>query len=137
MPGLFTLEVHTPYRLFFADKAQMLIARLPDGDIGICVNHIPMSAPVCTGILRIQDKDGLWREAFTTDGILEVTANKTVLLVENAQWPEEINEEAALTDRREAEEILKTRILKFETVAARAKLRQAEMRLRVHARGKG
>ena len=136
MPDLFTLEVHTPYRLFFADKIEMLIVRIEDGEIGIYVNHIPITAPVCTGILKVKDKSGLWREAFITEGILEVTGKKTVILAETAEWPEEINEEAALTARREAEEVLKTRILKFETATAKAKLRRAEMRLLVCARKK-
>ena len=136
MPQLFTLEAHTPYRLFFSDKIEVLIVRIEDGEIGIYANHIPITAPVCTGILKMKDKNGLWREAFITEGILEVTAKKTVILAETAEWPEEINEEAALAAKRDAEEILKTRILKFETATAKAKLRRAEMRLLVHARGK-
>jgi F-type H+-transporting ATPase subunit epsilon len=134
MPNLFTLEVHTPYRLFFSGEVQGFTAALDDGEIGVCVDHAPFTAPVCTGILKIKDKDGAWKEAFTTEGILEVKARKTVLLVETAEWPEEINEERALTSKREAEETLKTRILKFETVTARAKLKRADMRLKVYGR---
>ena len=136
MANLFTLEVHTPYRLFFSDQVEMVIAVLDDGELGICANHTPFTAPVRTGVLKIKDKTGLWRETFTTEGIIEVMGNKTILMVEAAEWPEEIDAERALASKYEAVETLKTRILKFETVIAKAQLRRAEMRLKVFERGK-
>jgi F-type H+-transporting ATPase subunit epsilon len=136
MPNPFTLEVHTPSRLFFAGQVESVSVALEDGEIGIYVHHAPFTSAVSTGILKIKDTRGRWREAFTTEGILEVQAAKTILMVEDAQWPEEINEESALAAKHEAEETLKTRILKFETANAKAKLRRAQMRLVVFARGK-
>jgi F-type H+-transporting ATPase subunit epsilon len=136
MPDLFTLEVHTPHRLFFSGQVESVSVTLEDGEIGVYINHAPFTSAVCTGILKIKDKTGSWREAFTTEGILEVQAAKTILMVEAAEWPEEINEESALAAKQEAEETLKTRILKFETANAKAKLKRAQMRLTVFARGK-
>ncbi|MDR1625214.1 MAG: ATP synthase F1 subunit epsilon [Spirochaetia bacterium] len=136
MPEAFTLEVHTPHRLFFSGKVRGAIVPLDDGEAGIVVNHSPFIAPLAVGILKIQDADGLWTEAFITSGILEVKTRKTVILVEAAEWPGEINEAAARASKNEAEETLKTRILKFETATAREKLKRAEMRLKVAGRGR-
>ncbi|MDR1931743.1 MAG: ATP synthase F1 subunit epsilon [Spirochaetales bacterium] len=130
---MFTLEIHTPYRLFFSDEVQSLTVLLEDGEIGICTGHAPFTAPVCTGILKIKDKNGNRKEAFTTEGIVEVK-NKTILMVEAAEWPEEIDEARALAAKHDAEETLKTRILKFETAAAKSKLKRAETRLKVRGR---
>jgi F-type H+-transporting ATPase subunit epsilon len=137
MPALFTFEVHTPYRPFFSDSVEAVTTTLNDGEIGIYADHSPFTAPVCTGILKIKDKTGQWKEAFTTEGILEVAGEKTVLLVEAAEWPDEIDYNRALAAKRRAEEILKTRILKFETINARAKLKRAETRLKVYSRRSG
>jgi F-type H+-transporting ATPase subunit epsilon len=136
MPEPFTLEVHTPHRLFFSGKVSSVIVPLADGEVGILINHAPFTAPLVVGILKIQDTDGRWTEAFITEGILEVETRKTVILVEAAEWPGEINEAAALAAKKEAEEILKTRILKFETATAREKLKRAETRLKTASRGK-
>jgi F-type H+-transporting ATPase subunit epsilon len=137
MPALFTFEVHTPYRLFFSDSVEAVITSLSDGEIGIYADHSPFTAPVRTGILKIKDKAGQWKEAFTTEGILEVNGKKTVLLVEAAEWPDEIDYNRALAAKQGAEEILKTRILKFETINALAKLKRAKTRLMVYSRGPG
>ncbi|MDR1317427.1 MAG: ATP synthase F1 subunit epsilon [Spirochaetales bacterium] len=136
MPEPFTLEVHTPHRLFFSEKVRSLVAPLIDGEAGILINHAPFTAPLATGILKIQDQHGNWKEAFITEGILEVKTHKTVLLVEAAEWPDEIDEQGAQTAKDDAEETLKTRILKFETATAKAKLKRAHMRLKAVSRSK-
>ena len=134
MAKLFPLEVHTPTRLFFSAPVEAFTALLEDGEIGVHGGHAPFAASVRTGIFKIKDKEGVWREAFTTEGMLEVRKGKTVLMVGVAEWPQEIDAERARAAKNEAEETLKVRILKFETEAAKAQLRRAEMRLKVFAR---
>ncbi|MDR1444117.1 MAG: F0F1 ATP synthase subunit epsilon, partial [Treponema sp.] len=70
MAGQFLFEVHTPYRRFFYDYVEALVITLIDGEVGVYANHSAFTAPVETGIMRIRDKDGCWRGAFTTEGIL-------------------------------------------------------------------
>jgi F-type H+-transporting ATPase subunit epsilon len=132
MPALFNLEVHTPYRLFFKDQAEAITLTLEDGEVGIYANHSFMLAPVKTGILRIKDKDGVWKSAFTTEGILEVSGHRTVLLVDAAEWPAEIDYDRALAAKSRAEEYLQEAMMKFETDNARANLKRAESRLKVY-----
>ncbi|MDR2398321.1 MAG: ATP synthase F1 subunit epsilon [Spirochaetaceae bacterium] len=129
--NLYTLEVHTPYRLFFKDSVVAVVLRLIDGEIGIYAGHSPFTAPVCTGILKIQDAQGQWREAFTTEGILEVTHHKTVLLVDAAEWPEEIDCQRARLAKTRAQERLAAMNLHIERESAKALLKRAEFRLKV------
>ena len=131
MSALFNFEVHTPYRLFFSGKAEAVILTLVDGEIGIYANHSPVTAPVVTCILRIKDADGNWKTAFISGGILEVKDVKNILLVESAEWPEEIDRELAIASKKEAEEVLSSSQFRFEKDDARAKLKRAECRLRV------
>jgi F-type H+-transporting ATPase subunit epsilon len=127
---LFPFEVHTPYRRFFHDQIEALVITLIDGEIGVYANHSAFTAPVETGIMRIKDKDGHWRGAFTTEGILEVKEHKTVLMVDAAEWPEEIDKDRALEAKTRAEEHLSSGMLKFETDSAASSLKRASFRLK-------
>ena len=131
MPTLFNFEVHTPYRLFYSGKAQAVTLVLADGEIGIYANHAPFTGVVVTGVLRIKEGDGNWRAAFVSDGILEVKEHKNVLMVDCAEWPQEIDKERALQSKQEAEKILSDANLKFETDKAKEKMRRSECRLKV------
>jgi F-type H+-transporting ATPase subunit epsilon len=130
MAVLFPFEVHTPYRRFFADQIEALVITLIDGEIGVYANRSAFTAPVVTGIMRIKDRDGRWRGAFTTEGILEVKEHKTVLMVDAAEWPEEIDKDRALAAQQQAEKMLKSNLLKFETDSAASSLRRANFRLK-------
>jgi F-type H+-transporting ATPase subunit epsilon len=137
MPTLFNFEVHTPYRLFYSGKAQAVTLALADGEIGIYANHSPFTGVVITGILRIKESEGNWRTAFISEGILEVKEHKNVLMVDSAEWPEEIDKERALKSKEQAEKILSDANLKFETDKAKEKLRRADYRLKVLESEKG
>jgi F-type H+-transporting ATPase subunit epsilon len=131
MPSLFNFEVHTPRRIFFSGKVQAIIISLEDGEIGIYPNHSPFTAHSVTGTLRIKDDKGNWRSAFVCGGILEVKEHKNVLMVESADWPEEINVDKVLEIKKQAEETLKNAQSKFEIEKAKKKLHHAECRLKV------
>jgi F-type H+-transporting ATPase subunit epsilon len=131
MPALFDFEVHTPYRLFYSGKAQAVVLAIEDGEICIYANHALMAAPVLECILRIKDAAGEWRYAFVSSGILEVKKKKNVLVVDAAEWPEEIDRERVLESQRQAHEDLSYANFKFETDKTRSKLRRAEYRLKL------
>jgi F-type H+-transporting ATPase subunit epsilon len=80
--------------------------------------------------MRIKDREGHWRSAFTTEGILEVKEHKTVLMVDAAEWPEEIDRDRALAAKQQAEELLTSKRLKFETDNAVSSLKRANFRLK-------
>ncbi|MDR3144926.1 MAG: ATP synthase F1 subunit epsilon [Treponema sp.] len=136
MAQLFTFEVHTPYRPFFRDTVEAVSLTLSDGEIGVYAKHSAFTAPALTGVLRIKDKNGVWKEAFASEGILEVKDHKTVLVVETAEWPEEIDYDRALAARTRAMEVLESGTFKFEIDSARASLKRAETRIRVYERSK-
>jgi len=132
MAALFNFEVHTPYRPFFTGRVEAITLTLPDGEIGVYANHAPFTSPAVSCILRIKNDQGEWKPAFITDGILEVKEHKNVLMVDAAEWPEEIDVERARAARQQAEEDMRQASLKFEIERAKAKLRRAEYRLKAY-----
>jgi len=131
MAVLFPFEVHTPYRLFYSGQVQAIVLTLADGEAAIYANHSAFTSPVIPCLLRIKDKDGNWKTAFTAEGILEVKEHKTVLISDTAEWPEEIDYERAKNAKERAEETLLTGMLKFQTDTAGASLKRAVMRMKV------
>ena len=131
MAALFPFEVHTPYRRFYSDTVEVIVLTLIDGEIAVYSGHSAFTAPVIAGSLRIKDKKGTWRTAFTAEGILEVKAHKTVLISDSAEWPEEIDYERAKTAKERAEEILRSGGMKFEIEKASFALKRAAGRIKV------
>ncbi|MCL2479097.1 MAG: ATP synthase F1 subunit epsilon [Treponema sp.] len=131
MAQTFPFEVHTPSRLFYDAQVEEVIVTIPDGEFAVMADHAACIAPVVTGFLRIKDRDGVWKTAFTANGILEVKEHKTVLMSEAAEWGSEIDMDRARNARDKAEGILNSARLKFETENAALSLRKAEYRLKV------
>jgi F-type H+-transporting ATPase subunit epsilon len=136
MAALFSFEVHTPYRRFYNDQVEAVILTLADGEAEVCAGHSAFTAPVNAGLLKIKDKEGNWKTAFTSEGILEVKEHKTVLMSEAAEWPGEIDYQRAKDAKSRAEEIMLTGGMKFETDKAAASLKRARYRIRVWETGK-
>jgi len=132
MAVLFNFEVHTPYRPFYTGRVEAITLTLSDGEITVYANHAPFTAAAASCILSIKDDHGEWKSAFITDGILEVKEHKNVLMVDAAEWPEEIDVERAHAAKQKAEEDLKEASLKFEVNTAKARLRRAEYRLKTY-----
>ena len=134
MPALFDFEVYTPYRLFFSGKVEAVVLTLSDGEIGIYENHSLFAAPSLSCILRIKDSKGEWRSAFVSEGILEVKQGhfRDVLIVDSAEWPEEIDPVRARAAKEKAEKDLESAMMKFEIDSAKVKLRHAEYRLKAY-----
>ena len=135
MAALFPFEVHTPYRLFYSGMVEAVILTLLDGEVAIYASHSPFTAPVVPCILSIKDKDGNWKTAFSSEGILEVKEHKNVLISDAAEWPEEIDIERAKKAKERAEEILLNGGMKFEIDKAASSLRRARMRIRAKEEG--
>ena len=57
----FKVKVISPDRVFFEGEADLLELKTSEGDIGILAGHIPLTAVIAPGILRIT-KDGEVKE---------------------------------------------------------------------------
>jgi F-type H+-transporting ATPase subunit epsilon len=136
MANLFPFEVHTPYRRFYSDAVEAIVLTLIDGEAVVYANHSAFTAPVTACVLKIKDKNGEWKSAFTAEGMLEVKNHKTVLMSDAAEWPEEIDYERAKAAKERAEQMLSQGGMKFETDNATSSFKRADIRMKVWESGK-
>ena len=128
---LFKFELYTPYSRFFSDEIEALTLTLPDGEITIYADHSFFTAPVTAGFAIIRIRDGVRKNAFVSEGVLEVKSHNTILMADAAEWPEEIDRGRAEKALAAAEETINAGTFKFETTAAEAAARRAKFRLQV------
>ena len=95
-------RVITPEEVIYDGEADLIIARIADGDLGVLVDHSPLVSTVEVGEVRIRQDDEQLVYA-TSDGFFKVSENLVQVLVEEAVPVEDIDVDAA-EDRVEAAE---------------------------------
>jgi F-type H+-transporting ATPase subunit epsilon len=98
-------RVITPEEVIYDGEADLVIARIADGDLGVLVDHSPLVSTVEVGEVRIRQDDEQLVYA-TSDGFFKVSENLVQVLVEEAVSVEEIDVDAAETRIEEAEQEL-------------------------------
>ena len=130
MAATFNLEIVTPERKFFSGEIEMVILKTPEGEMGILQGHTPMVVAVAIGPIKIK-KDGEWLEAALTEGFMEVKQDRTVILTDTAEWPNEIDINRAKEAKERAEERLNRQLSQVEYIRSQAALARALARLKV------
>ena len=95
-------RVITPEEVIYDGEANLIIARIADGDLGVLVDHSPLVSTVEVGEVRIKEGDDQLVYA-TSDGFFKVSENLVQVLVEEAVSVEEIDVDAAENRVEEAE----------------------------------
>ena len=95
-------RVITPEEVIYDGEADLVIARIADGDLGVLVDHSPLVSTVEVGEVRIRHDDEQFVYA-TSDGFFKVSENLVQVLVEEAVSVEEIDIDAAEDRVEEAE----------------------------------
>lgn len=128
MADLFKLHVITPERRFYDGEASMVELTTTEGDIGVYRNHIPLTAIVAPGILKIHE-EGEVKEAALISGFIEILPERITIMAEVAEWPDEIDGNRAEEARIRAERRLKEESGEIDTMRAELALRRALVRL--------
>jgi F-type H+-transporting ATPase subunit epsilon len=76
-------RIITPEHMIFDDEADLVVARIADGEIGVLVDHAPVVSTVEFGEVRIRQGDDQTIFA-TSDGFFKVSENLVQILVEEA-----------------------------------------------------
>ena len=87
-------RVITPEEVVYDGEADLVIARIADGDLGVLVDHSPLVSTVEVGEVRIKEGDDQLVYA-TSDGFFKVSENLVQVLVEEAVSVEDIDVDAA------------------------------------------
>ena len=87
-------RIITPEETIFDGEADLVVARIADGEIGVLVDHAPVVSTVEIGDVRIRQNEE--RHIFaTSDGFFKVSENLVQILVEEAVPAGEIDVEDA------------------------------------------
>lgn len=83
------LEIITPEKMFYEGEIDCLVVETSTGQLGILAHHAPMAIGLNPGIIRIVN-GGEIKEAVNSEGFVEVRPDKTVVLCQTMEWPEEV-----------------------------------------------
>ncbi len=133
MADLFKLKVVTPDRIFYDGNVTMVELTTTEGEIGIYANHIPTTAVVAPGVLKIHEEGGEKKAALMA-GFIEVLQAQVTVMAEVAEWPEDIDVKRAEEARIRAERRLKDRYPGTDVMRAEMALKRAIVRLEAKAR---
>lgn len=121
------LKIVAPERIFYEGESSFLEFTTTEGDMGVYPNHIPLTAIIAPGVLRIHDKDTV-KEAALMSGFIQILQDSVTILAESVEWPEEIDanraKEAEIRAKRRIEEGSGIDMNRAELALKRAIIRQ-------------
>ena len=127
----FQLVILAAEKPLYEGECLSLVIPTTQGQYGIQAMHTNMIAAIVPGMLKFTTPDGERRIAAVSQGMVKVENNHVLLLVDTAEWPEEIDENRAKRSAEEAKEALLQRKSVQDYHAAQAKMARALSRLRV------
>ena len=97
------LKIVAPERIFYEGDASFLEFTTTEGEMGIYPEHIPLTAIIAPGILKIHE-GGTVKEAALMSGFVQILKDSVTILAESVEWPDEIDanraKEAEIRARR-------------------------------------
>lgn len=122
------LKIVAPQRIFYEGDATFLEFTTTEGNMGIYPNHIPLTAIIAPGVLRIHEGDQV-KEAALMSGFIQILKEEVTILAESVEWPEEIDQnrakEAEIRARRRIEKGSEIDMNRAELALKRAIIRQS------------
>ena len=131
----FKLQIITPEKTFFDGETEQIVVRTTVGDVGILNGHEPYCAALGIGQMRVM-MGGEFRHAATSGGIIKVSHEKTIILVQTCEWSDEIDITRANAAKEAAEGRIKAAHSDNELRLAEAKLKRALNRIDTAGFGK-
>ena len=93
---LLSIAVVSAERALWSGEARSLVAKTPEGDIGVLANHEPVLALlVDSSVLRIEQADGSTLMVAVHGGFFSVAGNEVNVIAETAELSENIDVERA------------------------------------------
>ncbi len=131
------LKIVTPEKILLEEEVVQVSVSTALGQITVLPNHLPLVAQLASGEIVVK-KDGHTEDLMAVSGgLLEVLPDQVVILADTAERAQDIDESRAETARRQAEEILKTKVADAEQFAFfTAKIEKELARLRVVRKNK-
>ena len=131
----FKVEIVSPEQVLFAEEVESLVVPAERGYLGILASHAPLLATLRPGEIRIvRDGDESWFAV--SGGFLEVTPEKTTLLVDAAEPVKDIDIPRAKEAVERSQQRLGAADKAVDRERARTALERAQNRLRTASKRK-
>jgi F-type H+-transporting ATPase subunit epsilon len=127
----FAVEIITPERSVLKVQAVSVSAPGVQGNFQVLYNHAPLLSALGPGKVKVKGTDGKEYLYATGGGFLEVRDNQTIIMLESAERPEDIDVDRARGARERAEERLRLHKANVDVARAEAALARAINRLRI------
>ena len=124
------LKVITPDSVKTDEDADVVIMRCVSGDLGVLPGHMPLSAALSYGALRVTN-NGNERAIVVHGGFVTIQDDVVTVLTKEAEWPYEIDLARAHADREHAEQRLREHIDDNEYVYNQLLLRRALVQIEI------
>ena len=128
MSRFFRLQVISPDRIFYDGDVEMVELTTSEGEMGVLKGHIPLTAILVPGVLKIKE-DGQERKAALHDGFVEVFQDHMTILAESCEWPEEIDVNRANEAKVRAERRISSGDANVNVARAELALRKSLVRI--------
>lgn len=131
MAKTFHVSILTPEHEFYNGQIEMLDVSAIDGKLCVLADHAPTVVGLTEGELTLRDEKGITRWAAASDGFMTITQDETVVMLQSAEWPEDIDRMRAERSERKAREALLQQQDRQSYMMNQAMLLRAMTRLRV------
>lgn len=127
----FRLNILAAEKPFYDGECTSLIIPTNDGEYGVLANHNNIIAAIVPGVLKAILPDGKELVAAVSEGLIKVENNDVLLLVDTAEYPEEIDENRAKRSAEQAKEVILQKKSIQDYYMAQSKMARAIGRLKV------
>ncbi len=117
------VELVAADRTVWSGRADLVIARTVEGDVGVLRGHAPMLALLAEAVVEITDDEGAVTVAVVDGGFLSVAADRVSVLSERAVLAEEIDVDEVRSELDTARDV-------DDDEESERRVRRAEARLR-------
>ena len=104
MAKTFQVDVVSPEATVWSGRATIVIARTPEGELGIMADHEPLMATCATGPIEIEAESGERTTIGVHGGFLQVLDNQVTLITDRAEVAESHAEAKETAQRLAAED---------------------------------
>lgn len=99
MPKAFQVDVVSPEATVWSGMATIVVARTPEGELGVMADHEPLMGALATGAVEIEAESGERTIIGVHGGFIQVLNNQVTLITDRAQITED---QAAAREAAEA-----------------------------------
>ncbi len=104
MAKAFQVDVVSPEATVWSGQATIVIARTPEGELGIMADHEPLMAACATGAVEIETESGERLTIGVHGGFIQVLNNQVTLITDRAEVAESHAEAKETAQQRLAAE---------------------------------